>query len=121
MLLAWTKVSKIAWFFGIGHTVIMSYLIALNLQTFTVVEVVIFLNCGPILTVILGFFVKDEEVTVGSLIKVSVAFIGTFLITLGASKPVEEDNLAGRDIQWYNYMLMMVMPVIIALGNLAMG
>ena len=65
----------------------MSALVQLSLKTFPMAEVVIFLNTGPILTVILGgILIETEKITIGSVIKAIAAFAGVLLITLGAPK-----------------------------------
>lgn len=98
-------------------------------------EVSIFLNCGPILTVILGgLLLPSEHVTCSSVVKVLAAFIGVFLITFGAPEAypdadevskVDDETAAlkpaAMEAKWYNYILLSLMPILIAFGNLAMG
>ena len=85
-------------------------------------EVSIFLNCGPILTVVLGgIFLSTEHVTRGTVAKVVAAFAGVLLITFGAPKTTQSAISGLKEITWFNYVLMTLMPLLIALGNLAMG
>ena len=120
MLLSWLNKNHFKWYVAIGHILVVSMLVQFCLKTFPMAEVSIFLNCGPLLTVILGgLFLENERVTYGSVIKAIMAFIGVLLITLGA--PKVDSSSTHIEVQWYNYILMALMPVVIAIGNLAMG
>ena len=54
-------------------------------------------------------------------------FIGVVLVSLGTPKTnVTDSSDDGKPkvvlvIRWYNYVLLAIMPIVIALGNLAMG
>ena len=77
------KVRILSWCVGIGHIVLISFLFIINLQTFALAEVSIYLNFGPLLTVLIGgIFLPSESVTMGAVVKVVFAFIGVLLITL---------------------------------------
>ena len=89
-------------------------------------EVSIFLNFGSLLTVLVGgMFLPSESVTIGVVVKVVVAFIGVLLITLPIAINDDENDDDGKSIkpaaEWYNYILMILTPLTIAFGNLAMG
>ena len=104
-------------------------LVQINLMTFTMIEVNIFLNIGPLLTVVLGgIFHPSERVTVQIIVKVLLAFTGVLLITLGAPNSDQILEIDGEQSDkfaikaaWYNYIAMTTMPIALAFGNLAMG
>ena len=86
----------------------------------------IYLNVGPLLTVLIGgLILPSESVTIGAVVKVVVAFIGVLLITLPIALSDDDADHDGESIRleakWYNYILMILMPLAIAFGNLAMG
>ena len=85
--------------------------------------VAIFLNCGPLLTVILASLLwPSEKVTIGIMIKVVAAFIGVLMITLGAPDTLsDEDSKIRRATGWFDYILLALMPLFVSVGNLAMG
>ena len=81
------QVSKLLWLVAIGHILVISVLVQVGLMRFPIATVSIFLNCGPIVTVVVGgILLPTERLQISSLVKVVVAFIGVLLITLGAPK-----------------------------------
>ena len=67
-----------------AYILIVSLLVQRCLQTFPMATVAIFLNCGPLLSVMIAsLFWPSEKVTLGMMIKVTAAFIGVLMITLG--------------------------------------
>ena len=69
---------------------------------------------------------RSEQVTFGTVLKAIAAFAGVLLITLGAPKKETADEIASSGSvkeapQWYDFVLMSLMPIIIAFGNLSMG
>ena len=65
----------------------------INLQTFALAEVSIYLNFGPLLTVLIGgLLLPSESVTIGVVVKVVVAFTGVLLITLPIALSDEEND-----------------------------
>ena len=72
---------------AIGHILVISVLVQVGLIKFPIATVSIFLNCGPILTVVVGgLLLPTERLQLSSMVKVVVAFIGVLLITYGAPK-----------------------------------
>ena len=95
---------------------------------FPLTTVTIYLNCGPILTVLMGgIFNASEKLTLGNLAKAIFTFIGVLLISIGTPKVTQTKNFTDdkpkviQEINWFNYVLMALMPVLIAFGNHAMG
>ena len=83
------------WFCAIGHILVVSVLVQISLSKFPIAVVSIFLNTGPILTVLLGgLLVRSEQVTLGTVLKAIAAFAGVLLITLGAPKAETADEIA---------------------------
>ena len=61
----------------------------------------------------------------GSIIKILTAFIGVLLIIIG-TKNSDDDiviSSTGKDdyAEWYNYILLALMPLALGFGNLSMG
>ena len=91
LLLGWTKVSLVQWLIAIGHIVVVSMLLQSSLKLFPLTQVQVFLNSGPILTVLLsGLLLKDEHLTCSILVRTVLAFLGVIIITSGA-KDVSTD------------------------------
>ena len=121
LILSWVPLNRWMWSIAIGHILIVSALVQICLKTFTVSLVSIFLNTGPILTVFLcAILIKTEHVTAGIVFRSIAAFIGVLFITLGAP---DTDTVSENKVQifWYHYVCLVLMPVLIAFGNLAMG
>ena len=89
----------------------------------------IFLNCGPMLTVLLcAVLLKSEKVTIGLVVKALVAFFGVLLITIGkptedapSSKNVSQESATEESTNWYDYLVLLLMPTFISFGSIAMG
>ena len=126
LLISWYRKGRIlSWCLGVGHVILIGSLAIINLQTFAMAEVSIYLNFGPLLTVLIGgLLLPSESVTLGAVVKVVAAFIGVLFITLPiALNDDENDDVKSirPAAEWYNYILMISMPLGIAFGNLAMG
>jgi len=86
-------VNRWVWCVAIGHILVVSLLVQISIKSFPLSVVSIFLNCGPILTVILGgIILASERITLGTVAKAAIAFVGVLLITLGA--PATPENVS---------------------------
>ena len=84
LIFSWLKINKFKWAIAIAHILIVSCLVQISLKTFPMSLVSIFLNCGPMLTVLLcALLMQSEKVTIGLVIKAVAAFAGVIMITLG--------------------------------------
>ena len=74
LILSWMQHSYLMWFCAIGHILVVSVLVQISLSKFPIAVVSIFLNTGPILTVLLGgLLVRSEQVTLGTVLKAIAA------------------------------------------------
>ena len=120
MLLSWTQYRKRDWVVAISHILVISILVQACNKHFPITTVLIFLNCAPLITEVLKGLVGGAPVagceTSG---KLSLVLIGVLFITLGAP----EDGSGGDHnlpIHWAYYLLLSLMPVTLAFGNIAM-
>jgi drug/metabolite transporter (DMT)-like permease len=72
---------------------------------------------GPLLTVILAGCFLGEKLECHQLIVLLIAFFGVVLMIVGGS-PQDEEVVSSKS--WYLYLLLMLNPVFIATGELAM-
>ena len=90
---------------------------------FPLTTVLIFVSCGPGLTVIIGgVFSNMQKVPRLGFLKVTTALTGLLLVTLGAPwiDGVGNEHKNHR-IEYHWYLMMVTMPLTLAFGNLAMG
>lgn len=68
---------------GLGHICFIMMIIFVCMRSLPIVSVSIFLNLGPLLTVLLAVCVLNERLNTFSIIQAGVSFIGVILIVIG--------------------------------------
>jgi drug/metabolite transporter (DMT)-like permease len=70
-------------FVGLGHIVFIMLIIFWCMKRLPIVSVSIFLNLGPLLTVLLAVYVLKEKASIFSFVQAGFSFIGVVCIVLG--------------------------------------
>jgi len=68
---------------GLGHICFIMMIIFVCMRSLPIVSVSIFLNLGPLLTVMLAVCILKEKMNTFSIIQTIVSFIGVILIVIG--------------------------------------
>ena len=80
---------------AIGHILVVSVILQISIKYFPLTVVAIFLNVGPILSVLVaGLIIASERITLGAVVKAVIAFVGVLLITLGAPAIPEDESVS---------------------------
>jgi drug/metabolite transporter (DMT)-like permease len=87
------------------------------MRSLPIVTVSIFLNLGPLLTVVLAVWVLKEKANVWSFVQVAVGFFGVILIMMGDVIEREDNSVQDEVQKSLLYALLALTPLIIALGN----
>lgn len=77
-LLSWSTI-----ILGLGHIVFIMFIIFYTMRQLPIVTVSIFLNMGPLLTVVLAVWILNEKPHIFSFVQVGIGFFGVILIVLG--------------------------------------
>jgi len=72
----------VAW--GVLHITAVSFIIYFCTKLLPIVEVSIFINLGPLITVILGVIILKERIGKLEIVGSFMAFAGVILIVIGA-------------------------------------
>jgi len=116
------KLSKKTFAVGLGHICFIMMIIFVCMRSLPIVSVSIFLNLGPLLTVILAVCVLKEKTNAFTIIQTIISFIGVIFIVIGhTSNPHGGSSAASTEAAADNhiflYGLLIITPVIIAFGN----
>lgn len=105
---------------GLGHIVFVMLIIFTTMRVLPIVTVSIFLNLGPLLTVVLAVWILKEPASAAAFIQVGIGFVGVVLIVLGDIEDDVETTEADAEMETEKiilYFLLAATPLIVALGN----
>lgn len=92
----WAPFELLDWatiIFGFGHIVFIMLIIFVCMRSLPIVTVSIFLNMGPLLTVVLAVWILKEKPNIWSFVQVAVGFFGVILIVMGDVIERQENSM----------------------------
>lgn len=116
----WAPFALLTWptiILGLGHIVFIMLIIFYTMRVLPIVTVSIFLNLGPLLTVVLAIWILNEKPNIFAFIQVGIGFFGVILIVVGDVADHNKDSGISESEKYILYGLLAITPIIVALGN----
>ncbi len=98
----------------------MTHILVFNgVRYLAMVEVALVINTMPLFTAVMGYFLLDERLHRIEVISLIISFVGIAILVTGKHTGHEEPEQKRSKQEFTALLILMIVPVLIAAGNIA--